>query len=179
MINSARKICQKEWGPESEQIYKTLRNSVCHSIRLSKIKQFNEKINAKIKNAKQFHQALKNFSVVESSCNSENECNIDPNVLNSTFLKNNNAKLNEDLVTDEVNEILKMSTRPSFSFGEVSENEIIKMVRSIKTNAFGVDGISAFFLKLGIEYSVYAFRNIISLLQSYWKINSKTNDRVS
>ena len=131
-------------NPESEEIYKTLRNVVSHSIRQEKIKIFNEKINAKIKNAKQFHQALKNFSVVESSCNNDHHCNIDPNSLNSSFIKNNNAKLNEDLVTDEVNEILKKTTRPSFSFTEVNESQVIKMVRSIKTNACGIDCISAF-----------------------------------
>ena len=81
--------------------------------------------------------------------------------------------INEDLVTDEVNEILKKSTRPSFSFTEVSESQVIKMVRAIKTNACGVDGISAFFLKLGIEYSVYAFTNIINTSILYKKIPNR------
>ena len=160
-------------NPESEEIYKTLRNVVSHSIRQEKIKIFNEKINAKIKNAKQFHQALKNFSVVESSCNNDHHCNIDPNLLNSSFVKNNNAKLNEDLVTDEVNEILKKAIRPSFSFTEVNENQVIKMVRSIKTNACGIDRISAFFLKLGIEHSVYAFTNIINTSILYKKFPTR------
>ena len=160
-------------NPETEEIYKSLRNAVSHSIRREKIKNFNEKINTKIKNAKQFHQALKNFSVVESSCNNENDCNIDPNVLNASFIKNNNAKLNEDLVSDEVNEILKKSVRPAFSFTEVSEFQIIKMVRSIKTNACGVDCISAFFLKLGIEHSVFAFTNIINTSILYKKFPTR------
>ena len=158
---------------ETEEIYKILRNNVTHEIRRAKIKIFNEKINCKIKNAKQFHTALKNFGVVESSCNNENYCNIDPNLLNSSFVKNNNAKINEDLVTDEVNEILKKSTRPSFSFTEVSEEQVIKAVRSINTNACGVDDISAFFLKLGIENSVYAFTNIINTSIIYKKFPTR------
>ena len=158
---------------ETEEIYKILRNSVCQEVRREKIKMFNEKINVKLKNPKQFHQALKNFSVVESSCNNGNSCNIDPNLLNSSFVKNNNSVINEDLVTDEVNEIFKKSTRPSFSFTEVSENQIIKIVRSIKTNACGIDGISAFFLKLGIEHSVYAFTNIINTSILYKKFPSR------
>ena len=160
-------------NPQTEEIYKILRNSVCQEIRREKIKTFNSKINANLKNSKQFHQALKIFSVVESSCNNSNQCNIDPNLLNSSFVKNNNAKINEDLVTDEVNEILKKSVRPSFSFTEVSEFQVIKMVRSIKTNACGVDGISAFFLKLGIEHSVYAFTNIINTSILYKKFPSR------
>ena len=159
--------------PETEEIYKTLRNSVCQEIRREKIKSFNQKINAKFKNPKQFHQALKSFSVVESGCSHENQCNIDPNLLNSSFVKNNNAKVNEDLVTDEVNEILKKSTRPSFSFVEVNEFQVTKMVKSIKTNACGVDSISAFFLKLGIEHSVYAFTNIINTSILYKKFPTR------
>ena len=70
--------------------------------------------------------------------------------------------MDEALVTDEVNEILKKATRPAFSFTEVSESQVIKMVKSIKTNACGIDDISAFFLKLGIDSSVFAFTNIIN-----------------
>ena len=151
----------KDNSPATEEIYKTLRNNVSQAIRQEKIKTFNDRINCKIKDSRQFHRALKNFSVVESS-NNENQCNIDPNVLNSSFVKNNNAKVDEDLVSDEVNEILKKATRPAFSFTEVSEQEIIKVVKSIKTNACGIDGISAYFLKLGIQHSVYAFTNIIN-----------------
>lgn len=158
---------------ETEEIYKALRNKVSHSIRQEKIRVFNEKINAKIKNAKQFHKALKTFNVVESSNNGETTCNLDPNMLNSSFVKNNNKKIDEDLVGDEVNEILKTASRPSFSFTEVSEIQVIKMVKSIKTNSCGIDNISAFFLKLGIEHSVYAFTNIINSSILYKKFPTR------
>ena len=163
----------KDHKAETEEIYKYLRNAVNHSIRREKIKTFNDKINTKIKDAKQFHRALKNFSVVESSCRNDVNCNIDPNILNSSFVTNNNLIVNEDIVTEEVNEILKKAVRPSFSFTEVSEGQVIKMVRSIKTNACGVDGVSAFFLKLGIEFSVYAFTNIINTSILYKKFPSR------
>ena len=163
----------KDKKKETEDIYKILRNNVSQAIRREKIKTFNSKINAKFKNPKQFHSALKNFSVVESNCNNNHQCVIDPNLLNTTFLKNNNAKLNEDSVTEEVNEVLKKSIPPVFSFTEVNEAQVIKMVKSIKTNACGVDGISAFFLKLGITYSVYAFTNIINTSIIYKKFPSR------
>ena len=57
---------------------------------------------------------------------------------------------------------MKKSTQQVFAFQEVSENQVLKMVRSIKSNSCGVDGISAYFLKLGIEYSVFAFTDIIN-----------------
>ena len=165
-------------NPETEEIYKILRNNVCQAIRREKIKCFNTKINAKIKNSKQFHHALKNFGIVESGCSNSADCNIDPNLLNAAFVKNNNAEIDEDLVSDEVNEILKKSIRPAFSFTEVNEEQIIKMVRSIKTNSCGIDGISAFFLKLGINYSVYAFTNIINTSIIYKKFPTRWKDAV-
>lgn len=160
-------------NPQTEEIYKVLRNSVNHKIRREKIKKFNERINTKIKDAKLFHAALKNFDIVESNINNSNVCNIDPNLLNSGFVKNNNAIIDENLVTDEVNTILNKSSRPIFSFTEVTEGQVIKMVRSIKTNACGIDGISSFFLKIGIEFSVYAFTNIINTSILYKKFPTR------
>ena len=154
---------------ETEIIFKDLRNKVTHAIRQSKIKVFNDRINTKFKNPKVFHQALKNFTIVESKSNSGTECTIDPTILNQAFVKNNNAKVNDNLVTDEITEILKKSKPQVFRFEEISELEVLKIVRSIKTNACGVDGISAFFLKLGIEHSVFAFTEIINSSFKYHK----------
>ena len=113
--------------PETELLFKDLRNKVTHAIRKSKIKCFNERINTKIKDSKHFHQALKNFSVVESKINSNDSCTINATALNEAFLKNNNAKVNETLVTDECSEILKKSKNPAFSFSEVTVGQVIKM----------------------------------------------------
>ena len=82
-------------------------------------------------------------------------------LLNQEFVKNNNTKVDDELVTDEINEIMKKSKPQTFSFQEVTEVQVLKMVRSIKTNACGVDGISAF-LKLGFEHSIFAFTDIIN-----------------
>ena len=152
----------KEKLATTEIIFKDLRNKVTHAIRQSKIKVFNDRINCKFKNPKLFHQALKNFTIVESKSNASAECSIDPSTLNKAFIKNNNAVVNETLVTDEISEILKKSKPEAFTFQPVSELEILKIVRSIKTNACGIDGISAFFFKLSIEHSVFAFTDIIN-----------------
>ena len=159
----------KNKKPETEVIFKDLRNQVTHAVRQAKIKVFNDRVNTKFKNPKAFHQALKNFTIVESKSNNTSDCTIDPTVLNSAFVKNNNAKINDELVTDEVNEIMKKSKPQVFNFHEVSEQEVLKIVRSIKTNACGVDGISSFFFKLGIENSVYAFTDIINASFKYKK----------
>ena len=156
-------------NPNTDLLYKDLRNRVTHAIRKSKIKCFNDRINTKIKDPKQFHQALKTFSVVESKINNNDHCHINPSALNEAFLKNNNAKVSDTLIEDEVNEILKKSKEPAFSFSEVSIGDVLKMVRTIKSNASGVDCISAYFLKLGIEHSVYAFTDIINASLKYSK----------
>ena len=159
----------KEKKAETEIIFKDLRNKVAHAIRQSKIKVFNDRINTKFKNPKVFHQALKNFTIVESKSNMGTECNFDPTILNQEFVKNNNTKVDDNLITDEVNEIMKKSKPQAFIFQEVSELEVLKIVRSIKSNACGVDGISAFFLKLGITHSVFAFTDIINTSFKYQK----------
>jgi hypothetical protein len=71
---------------------------ISRAIRQANIKSFTDKINTKIKDLKKFHSALKNFSLVESKINDQDSYIISPTVLNGAFLKNNNAKVNEDLV---------------------------------------------------------------------------------
>ena len=159
--------------PGTEILYKDLRNRVSHAIRQAKLKSFSDKINTKIKDPKKFHSALKNFSVVESKINNQDSYNISPTVLNDAFLKNNNSKVNEDLVSDEVTEILKNSKNQVFSYTEVTEAEVLKVVRSIKTNACGVDGISSFFFKLGINHSVFAFTDILNASFKYNKFPNR------
>ena len=56
---------------QTEILFKDLRNKVSHAVRQAKIKTFNNKINTKIKDPKVFHKALKTFSVVETSINSQ------------------------------------------------------------------------------------------------------------
>ena len=163
----------KDKKVEAEIIFKDLRNKVTHAIRQSKIKLFNDRINCKIKNPKLFHRALKNFTIVESKSNTGTECSMDPTTLNQAFVKNNNAKVNDSLISDEINEIMKKSSPQVFTFHDVSEVEILKIVRSIKTNACGVDGISAFFLKLGIEHSIFAFTDIINSSFKYNKFPTR------
>lgn len=104
---------------ETEQIYKTLRNAVSHSIRIATTNIFNERINTKRKDTK-FHHVLKSLGVVESHSNKIDHCNIDPNLLNYNFFKKKNGEINDDIFTAEVNEILKKSLRPCVSFSEVS-----------------------------------------------------------
>ena len=148
----------------TENIYHQLRNKVTHEIRKSKIRVFDEKINKKLKQPRQFHNALRTHNVVDSKTTMLNSCKIQPNDLNRAFQSNNNAEINEQTILEEV---LKINNRPTgdhikFNFFEVSAQDVIKVVKSIKTNACGVDGISAYFIKISIEYTADILADIIN-----------------
>ena len=49
-----------------------------------------------------------------------------------------------------------------FTFSEVSGLDIKKVVKTIKTNATGVDDISAFFIKISIDYTADILADIIN-----------------
>ena len=148
---------------ETYNKYKVLRNKVNHAIRDSKTKTFDAEINSKIKFAKQYHNALKRMNVVDSKF-LNNRCNYDSDLLNETFTSNNNLIVDNEVVTSEIYEILKntCNTDVKFMFKEVTEKEVVKTIKTIKTNSFGVDNISAYFIKLSIESSVYAITYIIN-----------------
>ena len=141
--------------------YKILRNRVNHEIRKSKFKTFNDDINSKLKFARQYHNALKRHNVVDSKYLNDN-FSYDPDLLNDTFSLNNNADVDDDIVSLEISDILKQSLEPNFNFTEVTEQDVIKIVRSLKTNSCDIDSISAFFVKLSIDFSVHAIVYIIN-----------------
>lgn len=78
-------------------------NAVCDTIRKAKTKIFNKRINAKFKDARQFHEALR-------SSNNIDHCNIDPSLLNYIFL-NGNSEKHFDIVNTGINGISKKSLR--------------------------------------------------------------------
>ena len=148
----------------TENVYHQLRNKVTHAIRKSKIKVFDEKINKKLKQPKQFHQALRTHNVVDSKTSPLNTIKILPDVLNQAFLSNNNAEIDEHKLSEEVNKINNKprTTNAQFKFNEITGLDIKKVVKTIKTNACGVDDISAYFIKISIEHTADILADIIN-----------------
>ena len=70
--------------------------------------------------------------------------------------------VNKNIVSNEIGKILQNSRPQNFKFKQVSEVEVLKAVRSIKTNATGIDDISALFVKTGIEISLPFITDIIN-----------------
>ena len=148
----------------TENIYHQLRNKVTHTIRKSKIKVFDEKINKKLKQPKQFYNALKKHNVVESKGGSSHEITILPNILNNAFLSNNNAEIDDNALLQEVTKIQNKpcATNAHFNFSEITGLDVIKAAKSIKTNACGIDDISSFFIKVSIEHTADILADIIN-----------------
>ena len=131
--------------------YKELRNQINHEKRRAKIKHFNSKINSQVRNSKKVHNALKKEGVVNSKKgNLETPAFKNLNLLNTTFSANNNKIIDYRKVDDYIKKILEKVLPQRFKFEPVTELEIIKIVKSIKTNAMGIDNISAKFIKVGI-----------------------------
>ena len=143
-------------------IYQGLRNKVSHMVRSAKIKMFDNLINSKLVQPKDFHNALKKNNVVEGKSGGTTHTTISPSTLNKSFLANNNANVDEEKISNEINKILEHTSHPNFNFQEVTENEIRKTLKSIKTNACGVDNISAYFIKLSIDQTIKPITDIIN-----------------
>ena len=148
----------------TENVYHQLRNKVTHEIRKSKIKVFDEKINKKLKQPKDFYHALKTHDVVDSKTMSFSPINISPTILNQVFLSNNNAEIDEQKLLDET---ARINQKPQFAgtkfnFSEINGLDVKKVVKTIKTNACGVDDISSFFIKISIEHTADILADIIN-----------------
>ena len=142
--------------------FKELKNLVNHQIRKAKYTDFNTKINKKLSDSKNFHFNLKEFNVVSSKKNQTGGCHLDPNLLNQSFAKNNNAHVSDRLIEKMVRKINKNSRVANFEFQEVSIRDIIDTTKSLKSNACGIDEISAFFIKLSISSTAKIFAEIVN-----------------
>ena len=70
--------------------------------------------------------------------------------------------IDNNIVSNEIGKILQNARPRNFRFQQVSEVEVLKVVKSIKTNARGIDDISAFFIKTGIEIALPFITDIIN-----------------
>jgi hypothetical protein len=142
--------------------FKELKNQVNHRIRNAKYNDFNSKINQKINSSKSFHFNLKSFNIVSSNKNNESKCHIDPNKLNESFAKNNNTNVSNNHISKMIKKINRSSRQAVFEFKEVDSTEIINTVKSMKSNACGIDEISAFFIKCSISATARIFAEIVN-----------------
>ena len=146
---------------EAEISFRQLRNVINRKIRQHKEGSFDDEVNSKLKDAKQYHNALKRHNVISSKF-INTECNYDADELNETFTANNNLPVDNEKITREIKSILRNPLPPAFKLMPVTETDILKIVKSLKSNASGIDDNCAYFIKLSIDSSVGAITHIIN-----------------
>ena len=147
---------------ETFEKYKELRNTINHEKRKAKIKHFNLNINKQTRNSKRIHHALKMEGVVDSKKDNDFHIVGDLNLLNMVFSRNNNKEIDQEKIENNIRDILKNCLPSIFKFEPVSEPDVIKVIKSIKTNAMGVDKISAKFIKSGAQIVAPFITDIIN-----------------
>ena len=70
--------------------------------------------------------------------------------------------MDSEKIDHYIEKILEKILPQTFEFRPVTEPEIIKIVKSIKTNAMGIDNISALFIKVGIHIAVPFITDIVN-----------------
>ena len=147
-----KRLTKIGFDPGLEADYRDLRNIVTHKKRAAKLRHFKTNINNKSKHSKKIHSALKKENVVDSKKNNNTETSfIDLNILNQTFSSYNNMVIDKNIVSNEIGRIFQNSLPQNFRFQQVSEVDVLKAVKSIKTNATGVGDISMFLLGLVLK----------------------------
>ena len=129
--------------------FKTLRNKITSMMRSSQRNYFNECINSNITNSKDFFQQARKLNLIPEK-QTKSSVNFSAQTLNDTFLLNNNAPIDNDFIQQKLNQLYARFSPSihSFSLTDVSELDVIKVMKSIKSLSVGVDGINSYVLKL-------------------------------
>ena len=128
--------------------YKELRNKVTGMLRQSQKKMFNETINSKVKDTRDFYKTAKKLNIISDKTNKA-KVNFSAETLNKNFVLNNNAPIDPDFIKEKL-ENLYNKFPPSihtFSLQPVCEQDVIKTAKSLKSMALGVDQINSFVVK--------------------------------
>ena len=128
--------------------YKELRNKVTSMMRQSQKNMFNETINSKVKNPRDLYKNAKKLNIISDKIN-KMKVNFSAQTLNENFVKNNNAPIEPNFIEEKLRNLYSKFT-PSihkFSFQPVSEEDVIKAGKTLKSMALGVDQINSFVIK--------------------------------
>ena len=93
--------------------------------------------------------ATKKLNVVSDKKN-QTHVNFSAETLNNTFLQNNNAPVDTNFINQKLNQLYSKFS-PSihkFSLTDVSEHDVLRAVKSIKSLSVGIDNINSYVIKL-------------------------------
>ncbi len=143
-----------------EEVYKVAKNKCNKLVRKSKGRTFNNYINKNINCPEELWKWLKRCGVVDGQ---ERGSNFpEPNMINTFFVSNNNAVVDQQEINDECFRILESCIYPSFVIQHASELEVLKIIKGIKTKSMGVDDITVDMLNKSVHYCLYPLTHIIN-----------------
>ena len=140
----------KTKNKDFEKTFKVLRNKVTSMMRESQKNMFNDTINSKVKCSKDFYKTAKKLNIISDKSN-RGKVNFSAEELNKTFLSNNNAVIDSNFIDAKLQELYNKVHCPcihKFSLSEVTEHDVVKVSKTIKSMSMGVDDINIFVIKV-------------------------------
>ena len=133
---------------EFEKTFKVLRNKVTGMMRQSQKDLFNETINSKVKDSKDFYKTAKKLNLISDKSN-RGKINFSAEELNKTFLENNNAVIDSAFIDARLQQLYNIPCPciHKFSLRDVTEHDVVKVVKTIKSMSVGVDELNIFVIK--------------------------------
>ena len=138
----------KTGNKEFEKTFKVLRNKVTGMMRQSQKDLFNETINSKVKDSKDFYKTAKKLNLISDKSN-RGKINFSAEELNKTFLENNNAVIDSAFIDARLQQLYNIPCPciHKFSLRDVTEHDVVKVVKTIKSMSVGVDELNIFVIK--------------------------------
>ena len=132
--------------------YKEVRNQVTKLRRRAFAKHVQKNLNSKIKESKDFYKAARSLHIIQNK-KARNPINFSATKLNEAFTENNNRPPDETGIDAQIRSLYEKNppTLHKFNFTEVHEDEVVKIVKSLKSTSFGIDKINSYILKLIIN----------------------------
>ncbi|KAI8441229.1 hypothetical protein MSG28_014878 [Choristoneura fumiferana] len=158
-----------------KQYYRSLKSIVNRALYTEKIAYFKKEINSKIHVPKTLWNNLKSTLLPKSDTELPSNFN-DPNVINNHFLK---LPCTRDITISQLTyfEFFRFSNN-NFKMETVSIDKVTQIIKSLKTNAEGYDGINLNMIIMTLPYTLDIITKIInksittSIVPDVWKIAS-------
>ena len=135
----------KKWKnnptPQRWTLYSQARNVVVFTVRYEKRKYFSNLLNPSL-STKILWKNLRTLNVCPST---KSSCNLDPNILNDYFLS---ACIQSNVNDSIVSNVTRTPLNTEFSFTQVRNTDVEKILFKIKSNAIGCDNVALKFLKM-------------------------------
>jgi hypothetical protein len=155
--------------------FKQLKNTVTQTICNLKKAGFDKFINQNTNNKQRFWEELRQTGVMSNKKESDYTCNFSPQDLNAYFTSINNTHNIGDAKLREVLNSITLKTTATFELNSITELDILKVIKTIKTNASGSDNFNINIIKLTLPYSLTCLCHIINtsfitgIFPSKWK----------